>query len=169
MTVENRNQGVYTFSHTRGYIFMVDHLGKFLVTTILIIIIALYKGNLDRTVTICAIVFLCISYYLVETFLKKTACKIIIDFGSRQIKLYMNRSGDIVTRDFEDIKEIVINFNITFFLAQRKVLYNDLQNRELLTCLNRIKRIQWGFLSALFVPNKDLRNSLKGENRGRGK
>ena len=104
-----------------------------------------------------------------ETFLKKTACKIIIDFGSRQIKLYMNRSGDIVTSDFEDIKEIVINFNITFFLAQRKVLYNDLQNRELLTCLNRIKRIQWGFLSALFVPNKDLRNSLKGENRGRGK
>lgn len=166
MTVENGEKGIYTFSHTRGYIFMIDHLGKFLVATILIVIIAVYKGNLDRTVTICAIVFLCTSYYLVEKFLKKNAYKIVIDFGSRQIQLYMNRSGDIVTSEFEDIKEIVVNFYITFLLGQRKVLYNDLQNRELLTCLNRLRRIQWGSLSALFVPNKDFRNFLKGENRG---
>jgi hypothetical protein len=169
MIVKNAERPVYTFSQTRGYIFMVDHLGKFLVTTIIIIIIAMYKGNLDRTVTICAIVFLCTSYYLVANFLKKTACKIIIDFGSSQIKLYMNRTGDIVTSDFQDIKEILINFYITFFLAQREVHYNDLQNRELLTCLNRIRRIQWGPLSALLVPNRHLRNSFKGENRGRRK
>ena len=96
-----------------------------------------------------------------EKLLKRNAYKIIIDFGSRQIQLYMNRSGDIITSDFEEIKKIIINFHITFLLGERKILYNDLQNRELLSCLNKIRKIQWGSLSALFVPNKELRNSLK--------
>ena len=161
MIEENEFKGTYSFSHSSGYIFVIKHLGKFLILAILIIVLAAYKGDLDILVTVCAILLLCLLYCCAEKLLKKSACKINIDFKSRQLRFHMNRSGDTIYSSFDDIKNIIINFHITFFLEEKKILYNDLQNKELLNCLNKIRKIHWGPLSFLFVTDKDLRESLK--------
>lgn len=161
MIKQNELKGTYSFAQSAGYIFAIRHLGKFLILTILIIVLAAYKGNLDVIVTICAILLLCLLYYCVEKVLKKSAYKINIDFKSRQLRFHMNRSGDIISSTFDDVKNIIVNFHITFLLEEKKILYNDLQNKELLTCLNNIRKIHWGPLSVLFVTDKDLRKSLK--------
>jgi Ca2+/Na+ antiporter len=151
----------YSFAHSAGYIFAIKHLGKFLVITILIIVFAAYKGNLDILATICAILVLCLLYYCVDKLLKKIAYKINIDFTSGRLWFHMNRSEDIITNTFDDIKNIIVNFHISFVLEEKKILYNDLQNKELLKCINKIRKIHWGPLSVLFVTDKDLRESLK--------
>jgi Ca2+/Na+ antiporter len=161
MIKENELKGTYSFSHSAGYVFVIKHLGKFLILAILIIVLAAYKGNLDILVTICAILLLCLLYYCVEKLLKKSAYKINIDFKSRQLRFHMNRSEDIIYSTFDDIKNIIINFYITFLLEEKKILYNDLQNKELLNCLNKIRKLHCGPLSILFVTDKDLRESLK--------
>lgn len=161
MIKENESNGTYRFAHSAGYIFAIKHLGKFLILAILIILLAAHKGNLDIIITICAILLLCLLYYCVEKLLKKSACKIKIDFKSRQLKFHMNRTGDIISTTFDDIKKIIVNFHITFLLEEKKILYNDIQNKELLSCLNKIRKIHWGPLSILLVTDKDLRESLK--------
>lgn len=148
---------MYSYSHSTGYIFTVKHLGKFLLLTMLIIALAAYKGNLNILVTICSVLLLCLLYYFVDKILKKSAYKINIDLKSRQLWFYMNRSGDRIYCKFDDIESIVVNFHITFIFQGKKVLYNDLQNKELLNYLNKIKKIHWGPLSSLFVMDKDLR------------
>ena len=161
MIKENALKGTYSFSQSTGYIFAIKHLGKFLILTILIIVFAGYKGNLDIIVTICSILLLCLLYYCVEKFLKKSAYNINIDFESRQLRFHMNRTEDIITNTFDDIKNITVNFHITVFLEEKKILYNDLHNKQLLNCLNKIRKIHWGPLSVLLVADKDLRDSLK--------
>lgn len=161
MIKENELKDLYSYAHSAGYIFTVKHLGKFLMLTILIIALAAYKGNLNIIVTICAILFLCSLYYCVEKLLKKSAYKINMDFKSRQLRFYMNRSEVIIYSTFDDIKNIIVNFHITFLFEEKKILYNDLQNKELLNCLNKIRKIHWGPLSFLLVTDKDFRESLK--------
>ena len=161
MIKENELKELYSYAHSAGYIFIIRHLGKYLIFTILIIALAAYKGNLNIIVTICAILLLCLFYYCVEKLLKKSAYKIKIDFKSRQLWFFMNRSEDIISSTFDDIKNIIVNFHITFLFEEKKILYNDLQNEQLLSCLNKVKKIHWGPLSFLLVTDKDLRESLK--------
>ena len=55
MLKKSGGKGIYTFSHSTGYIFVVDHLGKFLLAGILIAVLAVYKGNLNPIVLICPV------------------------------------------------------------------------------------------------------------------
>lgn len=161
MIKEKELKETYSFAHSAGYIFGIKHLGKFFIITILIIVFSAYIGKLDLIVTIYSILLLCLTYYCVGKLLKKSAYKINIDFKTRQLQFHMNRTGDIITSTFDDIKNIIVNFQIAFFLDEKKILYNDLQNKELLNCLNKIRKIQWGPLSVLFVTDKDLREPFK--------
>ena len=94
--------------------------------------------------------------------LTKFAYKIIVDFNSRKVQLHLHRSETIVTVDFDDIESIRVNGYIIFTLKERKVFYNDLQDSNLLKCLNKIKKIDWGSLCGLWGPNKNLRDTLSG-------
>jgi hypothetical protein len=159
MVKEKELKETYSFAHSTGYIFAIKHLGKFLIITLLIIVFSAYIGKLDLIVTINSILLLCLTYYCVGKLLKKSAYKINIDFKTRQLQFHMNRTEDRIYCKFDDIESIVINFHITFIFQAKKVRYNDLQNKELLNCLNKIKKIHWGPLSSLFVMDKDLRES----------
>ena len=161
MIKEKELKETYSFAHSEGYIFAIKHLGKFLIITILIIIFSAYIGKLDIIVTTYSILLLCLTYYCVEKLLKKSAYKINIDFKTRQLQFHMNRTEDIINSTFDGVKNIVVNFHIAFFLDEKKILYNDLQNKELLNCLNKIRKIHCGPLSVLFVTDKDLREPSK--------
>ena len=132
-------KGIFTFSHTRGYIGIVNNLGIIVIITFLIVIIATYKGNLDRLVTLYGILLVFMMYCLTEYLIRKYAYKIIIDFESRQIQFYMFRNRDVVTSNFDDIINIKINFCITFIIENRKILYvYDVKDKELLSLLKKI-------------------------------
>jgi len=138
MDNENGEKGTYTFSHTRGYIGFGNNLGIITIITFLIVIICTYKGNLDRLVTLYGILLLFMMYCLAEYLIRKFAYKIIMDFESRQIQFYIFHTRDIVTSNFDDIINIKINFYITFIIENREILYNDVQNKELLSLLKKI-------------------------------
>ena len=97
--------------------------------------------------------------YLYGKILKKFAYKIIVDFDSSKLLLHMYRSK-IITADFEDLKSIRVNGYVIFMLEDGKVFYNDLRNKDLLACLNKIVNIRWGPLCALWGPDKEVRDSL---------
>ena len=139
MDNEKDKWGIYSFSHTKGYIGFGNNLGIITITTFLIVIIATYKGNLDRLVTLYGILLLLVMYCVAEYLIRKFAYKITIDFESRQIEFYMFRDRDVVTSNFDDIISIKVNFYITFIMENRKIFYKDVQDRELLSVLTKIK------------------------------
>ena len=162
MIKKSEGKKIYIFSHSTGYIFVVNQLGKFFLAGILIAVLAAYKGKLNPIGLIYPVLFLIILYYFVEKLLRKNAYKININLENRQIKFYMNRSGDILTSDFNDVKDITVNFHIIFHLKEKKILYNDLRNRELLSCINKIKKIHWGKMCILWDPIKNVRDTIEG-------
>jgi hypothetical protein len=105
-------------------------------------------------------IFLCIIPYLYGRIQQKFVYKITVDFEFHKVRFHMHRSDAIITADFDDIKKILVNGYIVFFLKDRKVFYNDLRDNELFNCLNRIMKVQWGSLCAFLGPSKNVRNAL---------
>jgi hypothetical protein len=163
----NKDEGErgYTFSQPKLYLFVVNHGGKIcLVVLILMILVAIVSSkeisDLGRYIHV--IIFLGILIYLTGRLLRKFAHKIIVDFDLRQIEFFMNRFKDVVKADFNDVINIRVNGYIIFVLKTEKIFYSGAPNKEILTCLNKIKKIQWGFLCALLGPSKNLREDVGG-------
>jgi hypothetical protein len=164
MSKETYEGKKYTFSQPKPYQFVVQHGGKIclaLLLFMLILAIIESKGVGRLTRSIHVIVFLAILFYLTGRLLTKFAYKIIVDFESCNINLFMNRTGDIIIADFDTIKNIRVNGYIIFILKERTVFYSGRPSEEILSCLNRIKKIDWGILCALLGPRKSLRDELE--------
>ena len=166
MIEENDRDCLYTFSQPKSIIFVVKHGGKICLAILLFMFLVSLvdnkeSGYFNRSVHV--IIILGILIYLVGRFLKKFAYKILLDFKSRKIRFYMNRSKDIVTINFDDVQRIRVNGYIIFVFEEGKVLYSGELSNEILTCLNKIVKIDWGFLCALFGPNKCLREKIGKE------
>jgi len=161
--VNDSREGIYSFSQSRAKRLIANHLDKLIWVCILFLaaftIVKIGYLSLYGTILL---LFLCTISYLFGSIQNKFAYKIILDFNSRKVELHMHRSESIIAVDFEDIKSIRVNGYIIFALQERKVFYNDLQNNNLLRCLNKIKKIDWGSLCALWGPNKNFRDALSG-------
>jgi len=117
------------------------------------------RGYLSPYGIIIAVV-LCAIPYFYRRVQRNFAYKINLDFESHKVQLYIYKSEAIITVDFGDIKGIRVNGYIIFVLEDKKIFYNDLQNNELLSCLNKIKRIEWGPLCRLWGPSKNVREEI---------
>lgn len=163
MVEESRGRGTYTFSQPKFYTFFVNHGGKICFILILFMFSVALIANkeiefLYRLTQ--GVIFLSILIYLAGRILRNFAHKILVDFESRKIEFHMNRSKHLIVSDFDDIRSIRVNGYIIFVLNERKVFYSGAPSKEILTCLNKIKKIRCGFLCALLGPNKNLRNAL---------
>jgi hypothetical protein len=164
-TKKNERKGVYTFSQAKSYMFIVNNGGKIclLVLLFMISIALVKKENIDSlSRSLHVIIFLCVLMYITGRFLKKFAFKIIVDFESQNIRFYMNRSTNVIVANFDDVRSLCVNGYIIFILKTRKIFYSGVPNKKILTCLRKIKKIQWGFLCALLGPSKDLRDAVEG-------
>ena len=154
---------LYSFSQSSSKRFLANYLDKIVWICILFLIaFTISKVGYLSLYGIIILFFLCTIPILFSKIQNKFAHKIIVDFNSRKIRLHMNRSEHIVKAAFDDIKSIRVNGYIIFTLKERKVFYNDLQDSNLLKCLNKIKKIDWGSLCGLWGPNKNLRDTLSG-------
>jgi hypothetical protein len=154
----------YSFSQSNLQRFIANYLDKFAWVCIFFAVafgIARVKSLSAYGITIA--ILLCMIPYLYARIQKKFAYKIVVDFHSRKVRLHMHRSDAVIIAHFDDIKSILVNGYIIFVLKNKRVFYNDLQNNELLDCLNRIMKIHWGFLCAIWGPRKDVRNALRGK------
>jgi hypothetical protein len=73
----------------------------------------------------------------------------------------MNRSKDVIKFSFDEIKNIRVNGYIIFTLNRKKIFFSAAPSKDVLSCLNRIKKIDWGFLCSVLGPSKELRDVLK--------
>jgi len=163
-TKKDGREGVFTFSQPKSYIFIVNNGGKIcLVVLLFMISIALIKNkdidSLSRSLHV--IIFLCVLMYVTGRFLRKFAFKIVVDFESQNIRFYMNRSTNVIVANFDDVRSLRVNGYIIFTLNKRKVFYSGEPGEDILICLNRIKKIHWGFLCSLLGPSKELRDALR--------
>lgn len=166
MIKENDKDWVHTFSQPQSIIFVVKHGGKMCLAFLLFMfsISLLNNGeNWDFNRSVYVIIFFGVLIYLAGRFLKIFAYRILIDFKSQEIRFYMNRSEDVVTTNFDDVQRIQVNGYIIFVFAEGKVLYSGELSKEILSCLNKIVKIDWGFLCALFGPSKSLREKIGEE------
>ena len=152
----------HLFSHSNLQRFIANYLDKFAWVCIFIVIaVTILKVGCLSSYGIITLIFLCIIPYLYGKILQKVAYKIVVDFESCEVQLSMYRSDAIITTNFDGIRSIRVNGYIIFVLKERKVFYNDLQNNELLKCLNKIKKIHWGKMCALWGPSKNIRDTLE--------
>jgi uncharacterized membrane protein len=163
MLKESGERATYTFSQPKLYQFFVNHGAKIcLVLLLVLFLIAMIKnkgdGYLDRSIHI--IIFISILIYLTGRLLRKFAYKIIVYLQSHNIRFFMNRTEDIIIVDFDAIRDIRVNGYIIFVLNERKIFYSGKPSKEILTCLNQIRKIHWGFLCVLLGPSKDVRDAL---------
>lgn len=161
MIKENFGGETYSFSQSNLQRFIANHLDKFIwVCVFFVIAFTIAKVGYLSPYGIIISLFLCVIPYLYGKIQQKFAYKIIADFESRKIRLHMHRNDAVITADFDDIKSIRVNGYIIFVLKERKVFYNDLQNNELFNCLNKVMKIHWGSLCALWGPSKNVRDAL---------
>jgi len=163
MLQESGERATYTFSQPKLYQFFVNHGGKIcLVLLLLLFLMTMIKnkgdGTLDRSIHL--IIFISILIYLTGRLLRKFAYKITVDLESHSMRFFMNRTEDIIIVDFDDMRDIRVNGYIIFVLDDRKIFYSGKPSKEILTCLNQIKKIHWGFLCVLLGPSKDVRDTL---------
>jgi hypothetical protein len=152
---------VYSFSQPELRKFLSDHLDKIAWACILITIayVIVSRKSVSSFAVILFILFASIPFFY-SWLKKKFAYKIVIDFKSSEIQLYMYRSKRIIKAGFNDLKSIRVNGYIIILLEEEKIFYNDLQNYELFECLNKIIKLHWGPLCPLWGPNKKVRNAL---------
>ena len=165
MALRSGTEQVYTFSKPKSYVFIVNNLGKIALGLVIpMIAIAFIKSHdvVPLFRSIHTILFLSLLIYLTESFLKKFAYKVTLDFRSRNIRFFMNRSKDFIEVSFDDVKNIRVNGYITFsFKNETVALYSGAPNEDILTCLHRIRRIDWGLLCLVLGSSKELRNVLR--------
>jgi len=154
MERDQNNQRI--FSQPELQKFFGNNLEKFLLALGLLIILTflIYKNNLNIIGVILALFFLGVSILGFIKIQRRFAYKIVVDFGSRKLQLHMYKSDDIITEDFDAIQKIRVNGYIIFKFHDRTIYYNDLQDINLLECLNKIKRIEWGSLCTIWGPSK---------------
>jgi len=163
MLEESGERATYTFSQPKLYEFFVNHGAKICLALLsLLFLIAMIQnkgaGYLNRSIHI--IIFISVLIYLTGRLLRKFAYKIIVDLESHNIRFFMNRTEDSIKVDFDAVREIRVNGYIIFVLNERKIFYSGKPSKEILACLNQIKRIHWGFLCVFLGPSKDVRDAL---------
>ena len=164
MLNKNEDKRAYTFSQPKLYLSVIKHGGKIcLAVLILMLLIAIINNKeiSDIGRSIHVIIFLGILIFLTGRLLRKFAHKINVDFELQHIEFFMNRGREVVKADFNDVTNIRVNGYITFVLKTRKIFYSGAPNEEILICLSKIKKIQWGILCALLGPSKNLRDAVE--------
>ena len=117
-------KGVYSFSQSKTQRLILNYLDK--IVWILIIFIVVFTLSMVGSLSLYGIIsflFLCTLPFLFGKIQKKFAYKVVLDFASKSIQLYMNRSNEIIELNFEDLKDIRLNGYIIFVLENRKVFY----------------------------------------------
>ncbi len=154
-------EGIFSFSQSSAKRFIANYLDKiFWICILFLFAFTILKVGYLSIYGIFILLLLGTISFLFGKFQKKFAYKIVIDFNSSKVILHMHRDEAIISVDFDNIKSILVNGYIILTFKDRKVFYNDLQNICLLKCLNKITKIDWGFLCSIWGPNKNIIESL---------
>ena len=145
MTKVNDEGGMHIFSQSenhsqKAHMFFVNHLGK-AGLVIVLFLISLFMMNSETfsvKFMLFSLTFVSLLTYLAAKFHQKFAHKVIIDFGSREVRFYMYRSGDVIVADFDEMIIKKVPGHVVFILKDRKILYRGQESNELFNCLNRI-------------------------------
>jgi len=139
--VPKEKQEIYIDQQEKSYIFFVRYFGRILLLAcILILLIGLFEGRgplyIKRTVNII-IAFLAIGI-VVERFMRRIACKIIIDFDTNMVSFIMCRSNEVRKYNFSSIEATQINRYAKFTFKEEKIVYNIVGHEKIREAINRL-------------------------------
>lgn len=156
----SNKEGQYSFAQSKDYIFVVMNCEKiYLFIALLMLSIGYYdKENINFTGVILAVIALGMFVFFIGRFLKQMAYQIDINFKLQKVDLKIYNKQEIIK--FDEIDKIRVNGYIIFVLENKRKLICNIQNVNLIRCLNKIKKIEWGKLCFLFGPNKKTRSSI---------
>ena len=155
-----------SFSQSNLYVFIARNLEKIYMTILILLLVLGYLFrkdiNLYGLIYVCA--FLGIILLPLRLIFLKTACHVVIDFGSKKLKLVMCRRKKQVEASFVDVRDIKLNGYLIFDIRGKKIYYSFI-TPELLHAVNKIKEIRWGILCNVFGPKDEFR-ILLGREKG---
>ncbi|MCB2184536.1 MAG: hypothetical protein KQH63_21140 [Desulfobulbaceae bacterium] len=144
MNNQQATQKKYTFALSSFYIFFVNNIGKICIgaATLLALLPFITTDDFRQEALFFGIGFFLLLPIPVGYLLSKFANKVVVDFEEEILVLHMNRTGQIVRVGFNEIENISTTGYIVFKLKEKKILYNNAGNADLIACLNKIKASQ---------------------------
>ena len=117
---------------------------------IIICMIILFDKSVAHNIYIWSIVLIILLFWLkFGTYLKKSAYKIRINSDKNEVQFFMMTNEQTVTKTINEIEEVRINLYITFYFDNKKVVYNDARNLELVENLHNYFNIEYGIWGKL--------------------
>jgi hypothetical protein len=103
---------------------------------------------------------LLIPYYLYRVVVGHSAHKIIVDLDRNRVAFYLYWKDEPVEIDIGTLKHVRVNGYLIFDFDNRKVLYRNIADIDLLKLMNSLKGIEWGFWCHIFGPDRKTREEI---------
>lgn len=155
-----RTEVVFSQARIEKFVYKYFHLFGWCAVVFIIITVFVRREVAFNFYGTILIIFLSLIVFFYEWFIRKNAYKIIIDFKKQTILFCLYRAKKIVKIGFKDLQKIRVNGYVVFFLKDKKIIYKDLDNNGLFEYLDKIKKIEWGFLCFIWGPPKRIRDRL---------
>ncbi|BHH82369.1 hypothetical protein [Desulforhopalus sp. 52FAK] len=157
--------------HIDESIFSIDKMDSFVgknswkigLSLVFIIILASYIGRESINIggMFGVIVFFLALFYIFERSFQKYIETIHFDFEKSALEVHLLRRNHSKLIPFNNIISIKVNGLVIIKTIEQTLYYKDISNDNLFYNLNKIKEIEWGYLSKVFGPSKITRNKLK--------
>jgi len=154
----------YTFSQPKMDYYVINNLGKVGLVGILFVVIAFFViGGISVLQDPAAIIIFIVlfgSYYLYRVVVGHSAHKITVDLDRNRINFYLYWKDEPVEIDIGALKHVRVNGYLIFNFDNRKVLYRNIADIDLLKLMNSLKGLEWGFWCHIFGPDRKTREEI---------
>lgn len=137
----------FVFSRPKSERYFIDYADK----VGLFIIVVLYLAGIINGIAIKNAVgwfgtlpFILLIIFLYNPLFRRLAYRISIDSERNEFTFFMFRKRGSLSVNGQDISKIYVNFFITFFFENHKVLYTGVDDNQLLDILKFHKNISYG-------------------------
>ncbi len=90
---------------------------------------------------------------------RKFIYKVVVDNNKNEIALHLFKKNRIEKKKISEIQTISINFYVTFFFNNKKLVFKGEGVSELIKSLQTIRPITWGYFSKWLYPHEE-RNKI---------
>ena len=147
----NQQQKTHIFRKTDIEKKFVNYFDKFLLSITCLAILLIHAIHKSTSVSkiIVLLFFIIILSYLFAVFHRRFAYKIVFHPETDEVVFHMYRDSGIFSRKISDISKVHLNMYATFVFNDVRIKYNDVRNDKLISLLNGITKVSWGFWGRL--------------------
>lgn len=138
----------YTFSQPKIIYYVGRGLGNALLVVILLFVSVLFvRGGFKflRDPGVMMLLFFFFGlYFFYRFYISHSIYKITVDPDSNKVAFYLYRKDKPVEVDIKALRHVRVNGYLIFEFNNKKILYNNTTDTDLLKLINSLKKIEWG-------------------------